>query len=224
MELLTRAAVAVLVLSQASSAQRGARPVARLPEPQVAVAQPWPNDTSWRHIGPAAFGGRVDDIEAVSSDPRIIFVATASGGIFRSTNNGTTWDAVFDKYGTTLSVGDIAIAPSNPNVVWAGTGEPNNRQSSTWGDGVYRSLDGGTTWQHMGLRETQSIGRIVIDPHNQDVVFVAAVGHLFGPNEERGLYRTKDAGATWQNVLGVDANTAATDAVISPDGRTLAAA
>jgi len=205
-------------------AQQGARAGGRPPEPTIPSAQPWPNNTSWRHIGPAAFGGRVDDIEAVPGDPRIIFVASASGGVFRSTNNGTTWDAVFDHDGTTLSIGDIAIAPSNPRIIWAGTGEPNNRQSSTWGDGVYRSIDGGTTWQHMGLRETQSIGRIVIDPNNPDIVFVAAVGHLFGPNEERGLYRTKDGGKSWQKVLNVDANTGATDVAIEPDGRTLIAA
>ena len=151
-------------------------------------------------------------------------MGTASGGVFRSTNNGTSWQAVFDRYANTLSIGDIAIAPSNPMVVWVGTGEANNRQSSTWGDGVYKSVDGGTTWRHMGLRETQTIGRIVVDPHNPDIVFVAAVGHLFGPNDERGLYRTKDGGATWQKVLGVDANSGATDVVISPDGRTLIAA
>ena len=217
------AALLLILAVQPSLAQRGGRPP-RLAESKIAVAQPWPSDTSWRHIGPAAFGGRVDDVEAVASDPRTIFVASAAGGIFRSKNNGTTWDAVFDKFGTTMSIGDIAIAPSNPRVVWAGTGEPNNRQSSTWGDGVYRSTDGGTTWQHMGLRETQTIGRVVIDPRNADIVFVAAVGHLFGPNEERGLYRTKDGGASWQKVLGVDANTGATDVVISPDGRTLLAA
>jgi len=188
------------------------------------MAQQWPNDTSWRHIGPAAFGGRVDDIEAVPSDPRIIFVGTASGGVFRSTNNGTTWQPVFDRYANTLSIGDIAIAPSDPRVVWVGTGEPNNRQSSTWGDGVYKSVDGGTTWRHMGLRETQTICRVIVDPHDPNVVFVAAVGHLFGPNAERGLYRTKDGGATWKQVLSVDANTGATDVVISPDGRTLIAA
>ena len=209
--------ILLAVASRASLAQAARTP--RLP-----AAQPWPSDSSWRHIGPAAFGGRVDDIEAVPGDPRIIFVASASGGVFRSKNNGTTWDATFDKYGNTMSIGDIAIAPSNPRVVWAGTGEPNNRQSSTWGDGVYRSVDGGDTWQHMGLRETQTIGRIVIDPHDANIVFVAAVGHLFGPNEERGLYRTKDGGATWQKILAVDANTGATDIVISPDGRTLVAA
>ena len=184
----------------------------------------WPDSTSWRHLGPAAFGGRIDDIEAVVDDPRIIFVGAASGGVFRSVNNGVTWTPVLDRYANTLSVGDIAIAPSDRNVVWVGMGEPNNRQSSTWGDGVYRSLDGGDTWQHMGLRETQTIGRIVIDPRNPNTVFVAAVGHLWGPNEQRGLYRTKDGGKTWQKVLGVDEHTGAVDVAIDRDGRTLFAA
>jgi photosystem II stability/assembly factor-like uncharacterized protein len=208
-------------LAQAGGRGIGARP---LPEPVRPIARPWPDSASWRHIGPAAFGGRVDDIEAVADDPRIIFVATASGGVFRSRNAGTTWSAVSDPYFATMSVGDIAIAPGNPDIVWAGMGEPNNRQSSTWGDGVYKSIDGGTTWQHMGLRETQTIGRIVVDPRDPNIVFVAAVGHLFGPNEERGVYRTRDGGRSWTKVLGVDANTGATDLVITPDGRTLVAA
>jgi photosystem II stability/assembly factor-like uncharacterized protein len=193
--------------------------------PSLTAAQragSWP-DSAWRAIGPAAFGGRVDDIEAVADDPRTIFVGTASGGVFRSVNNGTTWEAVFDS-NRALSIGDIAIAPSDRNIVWVGTGEANNRQSSTWGDGVYRSRDGGTTWQYMGLRETQTIGRIVIDPRDPNTVFVAAVGHLFGPNEERGLYRSRDGGASWQKVLSVDANTGVTDVVMTPDGRTLLAA
>ena len=182
----------------------------------------WP-ESAWRAIGPASFGGRVDDIEAVAGDPRIIFVGTASGGVFRTFNNGTTWEPVFDAQ-SALSIGDIAIAPSNRNVVWVGTGEANNRQSSTWGDGVYRSLDGGTTWRKMGLAETQTIGRIVIDPRDANTVFVAAVGHLFEPNEERGLYRTRNGGESWEKVLGVDANTGVTDVAITPDGRTLLAA
>ena len=182
----------------------------------------WP-DSAWRAIGPAKFGGRIDDIEAVANDPRIIYVGTASGGVFKSVNNGTTWVPIFDG-SAALSIGDIAIAPSDPNVVWVGTGEANNRQSSTWGDGVYRSTDAGATWQSMGLRETQSIGRIVIDARDPSTVFVAAVGHLFGPNDERGLYRTKDGGTHWERVLGVDANTGVTDVVITPDGRTLLAA
>ena len=184
----------------------------------------WPDSTSWRHLGPAAFGGRIDDIEAAPQDPRIIFVGAASGGVFRSVNNGVTWEPVLDAHANTLSVGDIAIAPSDRNVVWVGMGEPNSRQSSTWGDGVYRSLDGGTTWQHMGLRDTQTIGRIVIDPRDPNRVFVAALGHLWGPNEQRGLYRTKDGGKSWQKVLAVDDNTGAVDVAIDRDGRTLVAA
>jgi len=189
----------------------------------AAQSAAWP-DTAWRAIGPASFGGRVDDIEAVADDPRIIYVGTASGGVFRSRNNGVTWDPVFDRSGSGLSIGDIAIAPSDRIIVWVGTGEANNRQTSTFGDGVYRSLDGGTTWQYMGLRETQSIGRVVIDPHDPDIVFVAAAGHLFGPNEERGLYRTKDGGSTWKKVLGVDANTGVIDVAMADDGHTLFAA
>jgi photosystem II stability/assembly factor-like uncharacterized protein len=183
----------------------------------------WP-DTAWRQIGPASIGGRVSDIEAVAVDPRIIFVGAASGGVFRSLNNGVTWEPVFDADGTALSIGDIAIAPSDRNIVWVGTGEANNRQTSTWGDGVYRSLDGGSTWRNMGLHDTQSIGRVVIDPHDPRIVFVAAAGHLFGPNEQRGLYRTRDGGATWQKVLGIDANTGVIDVALAPDGRTLFAA
>jgi len=194
--------------------------VAAAQRPQVT----WPDSTSWRHLGPAAFGGRIDDIEAVADDPRIIFVGAASGGVFRSVNNGVTWEPVLDRYANTLSVGDIAIAPSDPNVIWVGMGEPNSRQSSTWGDGVYRSLDGGTTWQHMGLRETQTIGRIVIHPRDANTVFVAALGHLWGPNEQRGLFRTKDGGKNWQRVLGVDDNTGAVDVALGRDGRTLVAA
>lgn len=178
----------------------------------------------WRHIGPSSFGGRIDDIEAVPNRPGTIFVGTAGGGVFRSTNNGTTWAPVFDRDGRTTSIGDIAIAPSDPGIVWVGTGEPNNRQSSTWGDGVYRSLDGGTTWTHMGLRETHHIGRVVIHPRDPRTVFVAALGHLWGANRERGVYRTTDGGATWRQVLAGDSVTGAVDLALDPDGRTVYAA
>jgi photosystem II stability/assembly factor-like uncharacterized protein len=178
----------------------------------------------WREIGPASFGGRIDDIEAVPGRPATIFVGTAGGGIFRSLNNGTTWTPVFDRDGRSTSIGDIAIAPSDPGIVWAGTGEPNNRQSSTWGDGVYRSLDGGTSWTHMGLANTHHIGRVVIHPRNPSIVFVAALGHLWGPNEERGLYRTTDGGLTWKKVLAGNDVTGAVDVALAPDGRTVYAA
>ncbi|HKV39348.1 MAG TPA: hypothetical protein VJX67_09050, partial [Blastocatellia bacterium] len=134
----------------------------------------------WRSIGPAIMGGRIDDFAVVESNPSTIYVGAATGGIWKTTNNGVTWHPIFDDQGTG-SIGDIAIAPSNPNIVWVGSGEANNRQSSSWGDGVYRSLDAGKTWGNMGLKDTQAIGRVVIDPHDPDVVYVAAGGHLWGP-------------------------------------------
>lgn len=179
---------------------------------------------TWRQIGPACFGGRIDDIEAVVDNPKIIFVATASGGIFKTENNGITWRAVFDEEGTSLSIGDICIAPSDPSIIWAGTGEPNGRQSSSWGDGVYKSLDGGESWIYMGLKDTQRVGRIVIHPKNADIVFVAALGHLWGPNPERGLYRTMDGGKTWAKVLEINPDTGVVDVAMEDNGRILYAA
>ncbi|MBN1225102.1 MAG: hypothetical protein JXB23_17770 [Candidatus Aminicenantes bacterium] len=178
----------------------------------------------WRQIGPAAFGGRIDDVEAVPGSPEIIYIGAASGGIFKSEDNGMTWKAVFDQVGTALTIGDIAIAPSDPNIVWAGTGEPNNRQSSSWGDGVYRSLDGGQTWQCMGLKDTHHIGRIAIDPANPQVVFVAALGHLWGPNAERGIFRTRDGGKTWEKSLFINEDTGCVDVVMEDNGRIIYAA
>jgi photosystem II stability/assembly factor-like uncharacterized protein len=179
---------------------------------------------TWRHIGPASFGGRIDDIEAVPGNPSTMFVGTASGGVFKSVNNGVTWTTTFDRDASALSIGDIAIAPSDPNVIWVGSGEANNRQSSSWGDGVYKSVDGGETWKHMGLKETHHIGRMAIHPSNPDVVFAAAMGHLWGPNEERGLYRTKDGGKTWQLVLFINRDTGIGEVAIDADGRTVYAA
>jgi photosystem II stability/assembly factor-like uncharacterized protein len=167
----------------------------------------------WRSIGPANMGGRIDDFAVVENSPHIIYVGTASGGVWKTTNNGTTWEPIFDSAGSP-SVGDITVAPSDPNILWVGTGEPNNRQSSSWGDGVYRSLDGGKTWQNMGLKETRHIGRIVIDTHNPNIVYVAAVGHLWGPNKERGVFKTTDGGKTWTNSLFINEDTGAIDIAI----------
>src|SRR2546425_2014517 len=148
----------------------------------------------WRHIGPASFGGRIDDIEAVPANPSTIFVGTASGGVFKSVNNGVTWRPVFDRDGSALSIGDIAIAPSDPNIVWVGTGEPNNRQSSSWGGGLYQSLDGGTTWEKLtsGL-PTGNVGRIGIEisKSHPNIVY-ALVEHKDG-----GVFRSDDRGSTW---------------------------
>ena len=169
----------------------------------------------WRSIGPAVAGGRITDLEVVPGSQSLVYLGTASGGVWKSENHGTTWTPIFDDAGN-LSVGDIAIAPSDPLEVWVGTGEANNRNSSPWGAGVYHSTDGGKTWRLTGLEETRHVGRIVVHPTNPDVVWVGALGHLFGPNEERGVYKTTDRGATWEKVLHVDENTGVVDLTIDP--------
>ncbi|MFI5231425.1 MAG: WD40/YVTN/BNR-like repeat-containing protein [Gemmatimonadales bacterium] len=172
----------------------------------------------WRSIGPVNTSGRIDDFSVgrMRGEPDQIYVATATGGVFKSTNGGTSWDPVFDKVDAMMSIGAVRVAPSNANVVWVGTGEANNRQSSYWGDGVYKSTDAGKTWQNMGLKDTRSIARIVVDPGNYDIVYVAAAGHLWGPNPDRGVFKTTDGGKTWKKVLFVDDNTGATDLIIDP--------
>ncbi len=168
-----------------------------------------------RSIGPAVTGGRVHDIEAVPSDPSTIYVASASGGLWKSTTRGITWVNVFDTMEVS-TFGDVALAPSDPDIVYAGTGEQNNRQSTSYGNGVYRSDDGGRTWRHLGLEETRHIGKIEVDPRDPDVAFVAALGNLWAPSEERGVYRTRDGGRTWDRVLFVDRYTGAVDLVMDP--------
>ena len=169
-------------------------------------------------------GGRIDDITAVEQNPYIIYVAFATNGVWKSTNNGTTFQPIFDTYGT-HSIGDIAIAPSDPNIVWVGTGEANNRQSSSFGDGIYKSTDAGKTFTKMGLEDSQTIARIVIDPKDPNIVYVAVLGHLFGPNKERGVYKTTDGGKTWNNVKFIDEDTGFTDlAMDASDSKVLYAA
>jgi photosystem II stability/assembly factor-like uncharacterized protein len=170
----------------------------------------------FRNIGPAIMGGRVDDFAVVESNPSVFYVGTASGGILKTTNGGTTFEPVFDGQ-LESSIGDLAIAPSDPQIVYAGTGEPNNRQSSSWGNGVYKTLDGGKSWQHLGLAETHHIGRMVVHPRNPGVVYVAALGRLWGPGTERGLYKTTDGGRTWTNTKFVDADTGFVDVAIDPE-------
>ena len=154
-------------------------------------------DLKPRAIGPAVMAGRTVGFAVYEADPAIFYVASASGGLLKTVNAGTTWDDVFDRQGT-VSIGDVAINPNDPDVVWVGTGEANNRQSSSWGDGIYKSTDGGKSWKNMGLRESHHIGRIVVNPVETDIVYVAALGHLWGPNSERGVFMTTDGGVTWQ--------------------------
>ncbi len=169
----------------------------------------------WREVGPAVAGGRVSDLAIDETDTRIIYVGTASAGIWKSTNHGTTWEPIFTDQ-STASIGDVTLAPSNPDIVWVGTGEPQNRQSSPWGDGVFKSMDGGRTWLHKGLRETRHISRIQVDPRNPDVAFVAAVGNLWKDSSERGVYKTTDGGDSWELVLYLDTNTGAIDLAMDP--------
>ena len=168
-----------------------------------------------REVGPATMSGRVVDFAVYEDDPSIFYAASASGGLLKTENGGNTWVNVFDRQAT-VSIGDVAINPSDPNIVWVGTGEANNRQSSSWGDGIYKSADGGRTWTHMGLRETQHIGRIVVHPQDTDIVYVAALGRLWGANKERGVFRTADGGRTWEHVLAINEDTGAVDLAMDP--------
>ena len=215
--------LATALLTATTLVTPGPRPLAA----QEASDDPFANATSalrFRTIGPTIMGGRVSDLAVAESDPRTFYVGTASGGVWKTGNAGITFTHVF-KDEATASIGDVTVAPSNPNVVWVGTGEPQNRQSSPWGNGVYRSTDAGRTWTHLGLENTHHIGRIQVHPRDPDVAYVAAVGHLWGPNHERGVYRTTDGGENWELVLFVDENTGAIDlAMDMADPNTLFAA
>jgi len=170
----------------------------------------------FRNIGPATMGGRIDDLAVLESNPAVFYVGTATGGLWKTTNNGTTWEVLFDDLEDTVSIGDIAINPNDANTVWVGSGENNNRQSGSWGNGVYKSIDGGQTWKHMGLATSKHIARIVVDPVDHDVVYVAALGSLWGRGGERGIYKTTDGGLNWTRIHFVDDETGATELVMDP--------
>lgn len=198
--------ILLLALSAASSA-------VKLPE--VKVDGRLLAGLRWRSIGPAMFAGRVPEVAGVPGNPNILYVGHASAGLFKSINGGITFDSVFEQ-GNTLSIGAIAVAPDNPDVVYIGTGEGFPRNSISFGDGIYKTLDGGKTWKHLGLKDTERFSRIVIHPTNPQIVLAAAMGHAFGPNEERGLYRSTDGGATWKRVLYVNPTTGASDVAFDP--------
>ena len=168
----------------------------------------------FRHVGPV--GNRISVVTGVPGDANVYYAGAASGGVFKTEDGGASWQAIFDEQ-PAQSIGAIAIAPSDSNVVWVGTGEAHIRSNVSIGNGVYRSTDGGRTWEHLGLEKTGRIARLVVHPKDPDVAWVAALGHLYGPQQERGIFKTSDGGESWERVLFVDANTGASDLIIDPN-------
>src|SRR5689334_1473847 len=227
------ASALLAVLSVSGSAQTdpprsGRRPVNAQTDRRVAADNNLPPDSVlvrslvFRSIGPAVMSGRISDVAVTDNAkaPRgrigsVIYAAAATGGVWKSTNAGVNWTPVFDSV-RTGSAGAIAVAPSNPDVVWVGTGEPNNMRSSSWGTGVYKSTDGGKTWSSAMLPKSQHIGRIIIDPRDPNVVYVAALGPLWTAGGERGLYKTTDGGKTWANTKEISKYTGFGELAMDP--------
>lgn len=173
-------------------------------------------DMKARSIGPANMSGRIGDIDVALSNPRIIVVGTATGGVWKSVNGGFSWEPIFDDQSTS-SIGAVAICQKNPNVIWVGTGEANPRNSVGVGRGVFKTIDGGKTWKTLGLEKTEKISRLILHPHDPDTAYAAALGTTWGENPERGVYKTIDGGKTWKKVLYVDTKTGTADLVMAPD-------
>ncbi|MGB1841448.1 MAG: WD40/YVTN/BNR-like repeat-containing protein, partial [Longimicrobiales bacterium] len=162
----------------------------------------------FRSIGPATMSGRISDLAVYEANPAIYYAATAHSGLWKTTSGGALFEPLFQNEGL-IALGDVAISQTDPDLVWVGAGESNNRQTTSWGGGVYKSTDGGQTFEHMGLADSRHINRILIDPRNSDVVLVAATGPLFGAGGDRGVYKTTDGGDSWTRVLAVDDDTGA---------------
>ena len=176
-------------------------------------------DLQWRNIGPANMMGRIAAVDALDTDYRHVICASASGGVFKSTNGGITWDAIFDGFGPS-SIGSVALNQQNPDIIWVGTGEAANRNSSGWGNGIYKSMDGGKTFQHMGLKTTQHIAEIALHPNDPNIAYAAAIGHLWGISGDRGLFKTTDGGKSWEKItqgLPNDGKTGCTEIIMRPD-------
>jgi photosystem II stability/assembly factor-like uncharacterized protein len=173
------------------------------------------NGLKFRSIGPAVTSGRITDFAVNPNDIHEFYVAVACGNVWKTTNSGTTWESIFDNYGS-FSIGCVTIDPNNYHVVYVGTGENNSQRSVSWGDGIYRSEDGGKNFKHLGLKTSEHIAKILIDPRDSKTIFVAAQGPLWGPGGERGLYKSTDYGATWDSVLYISENTGVTDVVMDP--------
>lgn len=208
-------AVASLTLYGQGQPAAGAQPTAQAANSQDPWAPGTFNDLRLRAIGPALMSGRVNNVAVHPDDKQTWYVSAASGGVWKTTNGGTTFTPVFENEGT-YSIGAVTIDAKNPNTVWVGTGEANNQRSVGWGDGVYRSDDGGRTWRNLGLKDSQHIGRIVVDPRDSKVVYVAAYGPLWSGGGDRGLYKTTDGGANWTKILNISENTGVSDVAMDP--------
>ncbi len=168
-----------------------------------------------RNIGPAIMGGRLSDVEGIPGNYKVYYIASASGGLWKTENGGISWIPIFDKQ-KLLSIGDFALAPSNPDIIYVGTGEDNPRNSSSFGNGIYKSTDGGKTWKYLGLKGTERISRIIVHPKNPDIVYVAAIGPVFGAGKERGVFMSTDGGKTWKKILYIDEYHGASDLEMDP--------
>ncbi|MFL6230875.1 MAG: WD40/YVTN/BNR-like repeat-containing protein [Pyrinomonadaceae bacterium] len=214
-------ALGFVSLAHATRAQELSPSVSPTPSPQttpqrrVSDEEKAFSSLEWRSIGPANMGGRIADIQGVAGNPIVVYVGTASGGVFKTTNGGNTWKPIFERENT-ISVGAMALEPGNPEVVWVGTGESAVRNSISFGDGVYKSTDGGKNWQNVGLRDTERISKILVSPRDPNTVYVGALGHAFGPNTDRGVFMTTDGGRTWQKTLYIDEHHGVSDMDIDP--------
>ncbi len=184
------------------------------PTPPETIDEKLFKGMQWRQIGPFR-GGRALTIEGVPGEPDTYYFGAVAGGVWKTIDGGANWTPLFDKEPIS-SIGAIAVAPSDHNVIYAGTGEAAIRGNTTYGTGVFKSVDGGKTWQNVGLKDSRQIGALIVDPRNENVVLVAALGHAFGPNQERGIFRTADGGKTWTKVLSKDENTGGIDVVFDP--------
>jgi photosystem II stability/assembly factor-like uncharacterized protein len=197
-----------LVTAAASAAPAPAQQSATLPEP-------WVEHLDWRNVGPANMGGRVTAVAVHPTDPATYWIGTAGGGVLHTINRGVTYDYQFTSESTS-SIGALCVAPSNPEVVWAGTGESNPRNSVSWGHGIFKSTDSGKTWKNMGLKESFQIGVVRVHPQDENIVYVGALGRLWGENEQRGLFKTTDGGENWERVLFIDDKTGVIDMRLDP--------
>ncbi len=205
----------LIALAIGSPTQVPVAPMPRVVDVKKAELVPPVGALRLRSVGPAVTSGRIVGFAVNPKDRSNYYVAVACGGVWKTTNAGTTWHPVFDGEGS-YSIGCVVLDPKNPNVVWVGTGENNSQRSVAYGDGVYKSIDGGKSWANVGLKTSEHIGKIVVDPRDSDTVYVAAQGPLWGPGGERGLYKTSDGGKNWTRILTIDENTGVTDFVVDP--------